>query len=86
MEHVLDKKTPLDRMRDANYLFQKGGENIAAGDAKASLVEIMRAWMDSKPHRENILGVDYTEIGVGLADDQKGQVYYTQVFAKPRDK
>ena len=56
MEHKLDGKTPFDRMRDAKYLFLMGAENIAACDAKISLPELMLAWMESKLHRENILG------------------------------
>jgi uncharacterized protein YkwD len=86
MDHTLDSKTPFDRMRDAEYKFLKGAENIAAGDAKNALAEIVRAWMESKAHRENILGPDYTETGLGMARDKSGQIYYTQVFAKPQGK
>ncbi len=86
MEHVLDGKTPFDRLREAGYTFLRGGENIAACPAATSLAEVMRAWMESKGHRENILSPDYTEIGVGLARDANGHVYYTQVFARPRGK
>jgi uncharacterized protein YkwD len=39
--------------------------------------------MDSKGHRENILNDRYTEIGIGLSGS-RGEVYYTQVFGKPR--
>jgi uncharacterized protein YkwD len=46
----------------------------------------MRAWMESKLHRENILGPNYTDIGLGTARDQNGQIYYTQVFTKPQAK
>jgi uncharacterized protein YkwD len=45
---------------------------------------IMKAWMDSKEHRANILMPEYTEIGLGIARDKTGQLYFTQVFAKPR--
>jgi uncharacterized protein YkwD len=86
MKHDLDGKTPFDRMRDAGYHFVKGGENIAACAAKISQPEVLQAWMESKIHRENILQPEYTEIGIGLARDKDGQIYYTQLFAKPRDK
>jgi uncharacterized protein YkwD len=86
MDHVLDGKTPFDRLRDSGYLFVKGAENIAAGDTTVSAADIMKAWMSSKDHRENILLPEYTEVGVGLARDPEGQVYYTQVFARPREK
>jgi uncharacterized protein YkwD len=86
MDHNLDGKTPFDRMRDANYLFLRGAENIAACDAKIALADLMQAWMESKLHRENILGPDFTDIGLGLAAGKDGKTYYTQVFSKPRDK
>jgi uncharacterized protein YkwD len=86
MEHKLDGKTAFDRMRDAKYLFLMGAENIAACDAKVSLPELMVAWMESKLHRENILGPNYTDIGLGMARDKNGHVYYTQVFTKPQAK
>ena len=86
MEHTLDGKTPFDRMRDAGYQFVKGGENIAACDARVNLAEVMKVWMESKAHRDNILLPEYTEIGVGTARDKDGQIYFTQLFARPRDK
>jgi len=85
MEHVLDKKGPFDRLRDAGYKYIKAGENIASGQG-VTLATIMKAWMDSKEHRANILLPDYTEIGLGIARDKTGQLYFTQVFAKPRTK
>jgi uncharacterized protein YkwD len=85
MEHTLDGKTPLDRLRDAGYLFARGGENIAAGDADAtSPATVMKAWMESKTHRDNILLPAFTEIGLGMARDREGRIYFAQVLAKPR--
>jgi uncharacterized protein YkwD len=86
MEHVLDGKSPFDRMRDAKYLFLMGAENIAACDAKISVPELMSAWMESKLHRDNILGPSYTDIGLGTARDKNGKIFYTQVFTKPQPK
>ena len=83
MEHILDKKGLEDRLREGGYKYAKGGENIAAGEG-VSLAMIMQAWMDSKGHRANILMPEATEIGLGIARDKTGKVYYTQVFAKPR--
>ena len=42
--------------------------------------------MDSKAHREHILYPDFTEIGVGIARSDKGDVYYTQDFGVPFPK
>jgi uncharacterized protein YkwD len=86
MDHVLDGKTPFDRMREAGYKFQRGAENVASGTPAMKLPAIMQLWMNSKGHRENILNADYTEIGIGIARGQDGKVYYTQVFARPFGK
>ncbi len=84
MEHTLDDKSPFDRMRDAKYLFLRAGENIGMGEDGITIEMIIEAWMDSDGHRKNILEIEYTEIGVGVTKDKKGDTYYTQVFAKPR--
>jgi uncharacterized protein YkwD len=84
MEHELDGKTPADRVKAASYLYSSMAENIASGD-RWELSTVVQAWMDSKPHRENILS-DKQEIGVGIATDAKGKVYFTQVFGTPRKK
>ncbi len=84
MEHVLDGKKPGDRMREAGYKFARAHENIAKGDPQVPLEDLMKAWMESKGHRENILTEMCTEIGIGIAKDADGQVYYTQVFGKRR--
>ena len=84
MEHNLDGKTPLQRLRAAGYAYSRAYENIAAGDADVSLEALMKAWLASKGHRENILNAVCTEIGLGIAKDKKGQVYYTQLFGKQK--
>lgn len=84
LEHVLDDKAPIDRLRDAGYKFTKVGENVALGDAELPVEGIMKLWMESKGHSETLLEPGYTEIGIGIARDKAGQVYYTQLFAKPR--
>ncbi len=84
MEHELDGKTPFDRLRAGGYKYRKAGENIAAGDAEVPLEDLMKAWMESPKHRDNILLPDFTEIGLGIVKDKKGQVYYTQLFGRPK--
>jgi uncharacterized protein YkwD len=43
------------------------GENIAWGtDYLSTPREIVRAWMNSTPHRKNILYTDFREIGIGV--------------------
>jgi uncharacterized protein YkwD len=62
---------PEDRIYDAGYMPKYGpwviGENIAWGtDYLSTPREIVRAWMNSTPHRHNILYTDFREIGIGV--------------------
>lgn len=81
--HDLDGKTAFDRMSAAGYKYEMGGENLAGGDTGVKAEEIVKAWMDSPSHRDNILYDKFTETGLGLAKDKDGHIYYTQTFAKP---
>jgi uncharacterized protein YkwD len=83
MDHVLDDKTPADRVEAAGYDYRSMGENVAAGEKGATIDMIFKGWMDSKDHREHILSPKFDEIGIGLAADKR-EVYYTQVFGKQR--
>jgi uncharacterized protein YkwD len=51
--------------RNAGWMF---GENIAwGGGSLAQPAAIVRAWMHSPPHRENILNRRFRDIGIGIA-------------------
>ena len=84
MEHTLDDKSPRDRIIDAKYQFRNFGENIAYELGDIDMPAVMKGWMDSPGHRKNIMNKDFTEIGLSLATNEKGETYYTQVFARPR--
>lgn len=56
----------------------RAAENVAYG---YSVESVVNGWMNSPGHKANILG-DYTSIGIGLAKDANGRIYYTQVFGK----
>jgi uncharacterized protein YkwD len=75
--------------------FQKAGgsrwllsaENIArctgcAVDV-ATLQELQRGWMNSKPHRENILRKGITHFGFGIVTQAGKPVYAVQTFSGP---
>lgn len=53
------------------------GENIAVGYTPSTVVA---AWMASEGHRNNLLNLDYTHIGIGYWVDDKGQTWFTQNF------
>jgi uncharacterized protein YkwD len=54
------------------------GENVAYGPTSGKQVVVM--WENSAGHRRNLLG-PFKYIGIGIAKDKQGRIYYTQVFA-----
>jgi uncharacterized protein YkwD len=84
-EHVLDGKSPFDRLRDAGYQYQFAGENVAFG-LNYTTAEIFEGLMESPKHRDNIVHKQFTHIGVGTFKDKEGTIWYTQVFARPKEK
>ncbi len=51
-------------------------------DATAVAELMVSDWMNSKPHRENLLAKRFTQLGVGCASDGR-RIYCTQVFSGP---
>lgn len=56
------------------------GENLAGG--QTSPKQVVKAWMDSKSHRENILNPNFTELGVVYyyKSNSKYKHYWVQHF------
>ena len=52
----------LGRTREAGYVAESVGENIAKG--QRSVDEVMKGWMASPEHRKNILNPMFTEAGL----------------------
>jgi uncharacterized protein YkwD len=82
LEHILDEKSPVDRVKAARYAFRMVGENVEHNAPTPA--EAVKDWMNSPGHKANILNKDFTEIGIGVAKNEKGERYWTQVFGKPR--
>jgi uncharacterized protein YkwD len=61
------------------------GENLARNNYpdNESVAIAMRDWMASEGHRENILNIHYTNVGIGSAVDASGMKYFTVVFTGP---
>jgi cysteine-rich secretory family protein len=56
------------------------GENIGEGQSES---QVQNAFMNSTPHRDNILSSAYTQIGVGTATDSHGTLWVDEVFRQP---
>lgn len=80
----VDGSDPGDRIRAAGYVPQAYGENIAAGYADEDAV--MDGWLTSPGHCVNIMGVNFTEMGAGLARNPSSTygIYWTQNFGRPQ--
>jgi uncharacterized protein (TIGR03000 family) len=82
LSHKLDDESKMeDRVKATGYRGYMLGENVSCGPTSAE--EVVKGWMNSEGHRANILNGTFTEIGVGVAKNEKGMLYFTQVFGKP---
>lgn len=68
----------FDMLKNASISYRSAGENLAKGQHTAQ--SAMNGWMNSSGHRANILGSQYSEIGVGVAENSKGTIYWVQIF------
>ncbi|HUB68637.1 MAG TPA: CAP domain-containing protein [Candidatus Methylacidiphilales bacterium] len=61
---------------------QGAGENVFESDDPTGIARsAVAAWLKSPPHLKNIRG-DYNFSGLGIWEDQKGMIYFTQIFVK----
>jgi hypothetical protein len=71
--HTADGRNPGQRAKSAGYEFCAIAENLAMDRANAGFdtgqlaLQAIAGWMNSPPHRANILMASATEIGVGVA-------------------
>jgi uncharacterized protein YkwD len=55
------------RLRSFGVRAQYLGENLAAGSQPLTAVEVVRMWVASPPHRQNLLDRSFRRVGVGEA-------------------
>jgi hypothetical protein len=76
--------TPWHWFKEGGYKFVYAGENLAVDFSESTDVE--RAWMQSPTHRANIVGTQFTEIGIATAQGTyqgRPTTFVVQVFATP---
>ena len=82
-----DGSTSGDRARRQGYDWSWVGENIyASGNTSSSAPQqAFDWWMNSAPHRANLLHPNYTDIGLGYFYSSASSYggYFTAVFARP---
>jgi uncharacterized protein YkwD len=75
-----DGTSPMDRIKQAGYDYQRAGENVAYGQSTPE--EVTHGWMTSPPHRKNILG-EFSQIGAACATAKDGTFYWCVTFGDP---
>ncbi|RKP26652.1 hypothetical protein SYNPS1DRAFT_21631 [Syncephalis pseudoplumigaleata] len=73
-----DGTRPSQRVRRAGYDYRAVGECVAFGYESED--EVVRAWMNSPPHRAIILDHTYRELGIGYARSADSVPYWTIDF------
>ncbi len=69
--------SPFDMLKSFNVTYKAAGENIAGN----STVEAAHtALMNSSGHRANILGQNYTAVGIGIYSDSRYGKVFAQIF------
>ena len=81
LEHDLDGKTMVDRLQANGYNVESVAENISWKQTTPR--KLVAGWMDSDGHKKNMLSSDFIHIGVGMAKNDKGELYWVAVFASP---
>jgi uncharacterized protein YkwD len=88
--HTADGRQPAQRAAAAGYAHCMVAENIAwqfdsRGFTSARLAQaLVQGWIDSPPHRHNLLLPEATDIGVAVArSPTSGRWYAVQLLARP---
>jgi uncharacterized YkwD family protein len=74
--------SPFEMLKQFNVQYRAAGENIAKGQQTPA--EVVNSWMNSPGHRRNILSQQFTQIGVGFAQNKQGETFWTQLFIRPQ--
>ena len=77
-------QSPADRVRAAGYSEKLVGENIAYGPK--SVEEVVKGWLASPGHCQNIMDPHFAQMGIGLAPGRAARrgLFWVQVLAEPR--
>lgn len=79
-----DGKNSWYWFRQVGYNYAAAGENLAVNFTDSK--DVTEAWMHSPSHRSNIMGENYTEIGIATARGMykgKEAIFVVQMFGRP---
>ncbi|MFA9491946.1 MAG: CAP domain-containing protein [Anaerolineales bacterium] len=80
-----DGSSVRDRVTRQGYSYSWIGENyMVTSNSSSAAQSAFDWWMNSTPHRNNILGSSYTQFGVaGVSSDVDWGIHFVIVFARP---
>jgi uncharacterized protein YkwD len=80
----LSGQSPADRVRASGYHEKLVGENIAYGPQ--SVEEVVKGWLASPGHCQNIMDPRFAQMGLGLAPGRASRrgLFWVQLLAEPR--
>lgn len=76
--------SPWHWYKQEGYLFSYAGENLAIDFSESA--DVQRAWMNSPTHRANVLGSQFTEIGIAVVQGTyqgRPAVFIAEEFGTP---
>jgi len=75
-----DGSQPAERATRGGYRWRAVGENIAAGQTTPDAA--VEGWIKSPPHCANLMGSQYTEMGVAFSVNKASEagIYWVQMF------
>lgn len=67
----------------ARYGVAEKAENVMRWHVQAGRnpQAMLKVWVDSSQHRRNLLGANYAMGGLGIAQDEQGNIWVTQIYA-----
>ncbi len=88
--HHADGRSPAQRAKAAGYDYCAVRENIAYRTNTGQVTEgglidaFVQGWIESPPHRENILAEYAIHTGVAVATEDDKTYYAVQLFGRPK--
>lgn len=77
---------PWTFIQKSGYDYQGAGENLAYGFASGK--DVVKGWMNSQEHRDNLLNISYKDVGFGIAhaanfQGKKDQTIVVAMYGDP---
>lgn len=75
-----------DRVRSEGIRYRRLGENLhKSRGAERPVRTAVEGWLASRRHRQTLLTPEYSHTAVGVAVDEDGELYFTQLYLLPDD-